>query len=348
MTTLKTLTVTVVAWGLLGSIAEAASLSSWFSGPGKVSSWYANHQSFANAGFSAPAGSPTSVLANSNWYSNPGYVSSMGANSTLTTSAATSYNGSSSSSSPYTAFVNFGNAPYAEASTLTTGNPQPWYTSPSVTQAFGGTPTAAQQASFTQTVLSDIQHTFQISGMNINLTTSPSAPAAHEISLVSGASYPSNPSAVGITDVGASGFGFIDRLAYATTPDQLAWAVAHNVSHELMHALGVATHPDQTGQYLDAATATWQMLTNPNTTFSPQAVKLMLTSSAGSGVSSAIGAELMPSGAGLNPNLIVKGTGADGALMLEAPVPEPSTIALWTVFAAGFVLVRCRSNRKAV
>ena len=185
------------------------------------------------------------------------------------------------SSSPITAFINFGNAPYAEASTLTTGNPQAWYNSPAVTQAFGGTPTAAQQSSFTQSVLADIQHTFQISGMNVNLTTDPSAPTAHMISVVSGVSYPSNPGAIGITDVGASGFGFIDKLAYATTPDQLAWAVAHNVSHELMHALGVAAHPDQTGQYLDSATATWQMLTDPNTKFSPQAVQLMLAANAG-------------------------------------------------------------------
>ena len=155
-----------------------------------------------------------------------------------------------------------------------------------MTQAFGGSPTAAQQTSFTQTVLADIQHTFQISGMNVNLTTDPSAPTAHMISVVSGTSYPSNPGAIGITDVGASGFGFIDKLAYATTPDQLAWAVAHNVSHELMHALGVAVHPDQTGQFLDSATATWQMLTDPNTKFSPQAVQLMLAASGGSGLSS--------------------------------------------------------------
>ena len=343
MTAFKTLAVTVLAWGLLGSIADGASLSSRFSGPGSFSRWYANNRSFANAGFSAPASSPVSVLANSNWYSSPGYVSSLGAVSTPTTSSV----GSSSSSSPLTAFINFGNAPYAEASNLTTGTPQPWYTSPSVTQAFGGTPTAAQQAGFTQTVLSDIQHTFQLSGMNVNLTTNPSAPTAHEISVVSGASYPSNPNAIGITDVGASGFGFIDKLAYATTPDQLAWAVAHNVSHELMHALGVAVHPDQTGQYLDAATATWQMLTNPNTTFSPQAVKLMLAASPGSGVSSTLGAQLMPSGTGLNPNLVLKGTGADGAQLLEAPVPEPSAIAFWTVAAGGFVLVRRQSNRKA-
>jgi hypothetical protein len=44
--------------------------------------------------------------------------------------------------------------------------------------------------------------------------------------------------------VGGNGFSFIDKLSYATTPDQLAWAVAHNVAHELMHSFGVAIHPE--------------------------------------------------------------------------------------------------------
>ena len=80
--------------------------------------------------------------------------------------------------------------------------------------------------------------------------------------------------------MGASGFGFIDKLSYATTPDQLAWAVAHNVSHELMHALGVATHPDQTGQYLEFGRGgRGQMLTEPNARLSPQAVQLLMASS---------------------------------------------------------------------
>ena len=39
-----------------------------------------------------------------------------------------------------------------------------------------------------------------------------------------------------------------------------------------MHAFGVSNHPDQTGTYIDAASATWDLLTNPNTTFSSGAV----------------------------------------------------------------------------
>src|SRR5262249_37898456 len=105
-------------------------------------------------------------------------------------------------STPVDAFINFGNGPYPGPSTLTTGNPQPWYNSPAVIQAFGGVLSGAQQASFTQSVIADIQHTFQISGMNISLTGEPNVPALHTLSVVSGASYPSNPNAIGISQVG--------------------------------------------------------------------------------------------------------------------------------------------------
>jgi hypothetical protein len=220
-----------------------------------------------------------------------------------------------------------GNAPYADATNLTSGNPQAWYNSPSVTAAFGGTPSSTQEASFVQNVLADIQHTFQISGLNISLTTDPTAPAQHMLSVVSGVSYPSNPNAIGITTVGGNGFGFIDKLAYATTPDQLAWAVAHNVSHELMHALGVGTHPDTTGTYLDAATANWSMLIDPNAKFSPDAVQLIQAAMSGSDSSSG---------------------GIEGAQLLEAPVPEPATIAIWTISAlGGIIMVRRKSARRA-
>jgi hypothetical protein len=151
------------------------------------------------------------------------------------------------------------------------------------------------------------------------------------MSVVSSATYPSNPDAIGITTVGANGFSFIDKLAYATTPDQLAWAVAHNLSHELMHALGVANHPDTTGNYLDAATATWSVLIDPNTKFSPAAVQLLsqLLATAGTttGTASLPGAQLM------------KGLGVDGAQILETPVPEPSTIAIWTLITMGSLVV---------
>ena len=170
--------------------------------------------------------------------------------------------------------------PYPESGTLTTGNAQPWYDSPSVIQAFGGVPSSQQQSSFVQTVLQDVEHTFQLSGMNPTLTTDPNTPALHTISVVSGLSYAPNPNAIGITDVGGSGFGFIDKLDYASNPTDLAWAIAHNVSHELMHAFGIGYHPDG-GNYVDAGTANWLTLIDPNAQFGPAATQLLLASQYG-------------------------------------------------------------------
>jgi hypothetical protein len=346
MTAFKTVGVAILAWGALATCAEAAPLS-WF-GSSNLSGWYAN-QSYANGGFYAPAGSPAPNFTNSNWFNSPSYLSSVGSPAQPSTTAATAAPPAGAAN----AFINFGTAPYADASTLTTGNAQAWYNSPAVTAAFGGTPTAAQQASFQQSVLSDIQHTFQISGLNITLTSDPTVPAQHMLSEVSGASYPSNPGAIGITTVGGNGFGFIDKLAYATSPDQLAWAVAHNISHELMHAFGVGTHPDTTGQYLDAATASWSLLTDPNTKFSPQAVQLIQAALGGTSLSSAVGAELLslskhPANCNCQFCQAMRKLGIDGAQLLAPPVPEPATVALWTISATGAILLaRRRASRKA-
>lgn len=323
MTVLKTAAMTVLAWTALTSIADAAPLS-WF-GASSPSAWYAN-QALANGGFYAPPSSPAPIFTNTGWFNNPLYLSSLGSPAQPAVPAAPMTSTSPSTPS-VNAFINLGSANYAEASNLTTGNPQAWYNSPAVVSAFGGTPSAAQQASFVQNVLSDVQKTFQNSGVNLSLTTDPTVPAQHMLSVVSGASFPSNTGAIGITTVGGNGFGFIDKLAYATSPDQLAWAVAHNVSHELMHAIGVGSHPDTTGNYLDAATANWSMLIDPNTRFSPQAVQLMQAALNGSGASSG---------------------GLEGAQILEAPVPEPATIAIWTVSALGAVaMIRRKANRRA-
>ncbi|WP_165221384.1 PEP-CTERM sorting domain-containing protein [Aquisphaera insulae] len=364
MTAIRTLAVAAVAWCLVGDVAEAAPLSSWY-GSSSPSSWYANSAN-SNGGFYAPASAPAATFTNSNWFNSPSYLASLGSiSSPGTTQAAslTAARSASASSTPAsaataTAFLNFGNAPYAEASNLTTGGAQSWTSSPAVTQAFGGTPTSAQQSSFIQSVVADIQHTFQISGMNISLTTDPTVQAPHMMSVVSGTSYPGNTGAIGITDVGANGFSFIDKLNYANTPDQLAWAVAHNLSHELMHALGVATHPDTTGQYLDSAIASWSMLTDPNTKFSPAAVQMMQAANGGLTSGTSLGAELlklskhpvncncqfcqMMRREGLNTNLILKGLGADGEQLLEAPVPEPATILIWSVAGIGGLAIARR------
>jgi hypothetical protein len=382
----------------LGGHAQAAPFSSWFTNGSSPATWYAN-QAYQNGGFYAPGGSLGAQVVASNWYDDPSYRSSLGlvksvasnpsvavqpvsslppqsfqpapspiyqvatapAYSTFAMPAAAP----ASTQTEATAFINFGNAPYANASTLTSGTEQPWYTSPAVVRAYSGTPTSDQQAGFVQNVLSDIEHTFKISGMNVSLTADPTLAAAHEMSVVSGVSYPGNTSAIGITTVGSNGFGFIDKLNYANNPDDLAMAVAHNLSHELMHALGVASHPDQSGQYLDSATATWSMLTDPNTKFSPEAVQMMLSANGGSSdFGSSIGAQLlnlshhssnchcafcqMLHDEGLSTAQLFSSGSIDGDQTLVTPVPEPSTIALWGVVAlGGLVAARRRTSRGA-
>lgn len=234
------------------------------------------------------------------------------------------------------AFINMTAGPYPSASGLTTGTAQPWYDSPAAIQAFGGVPNAQQQSSFVQTVLQDVQHTYQLAGMDPTLTTDPNTPALHTISVVSGLSYAPNPSAIGITDVGGNGFSFIDKLDYANNPTDLAWAIAHNVSHELMHAFGIGYHPDA-GNYVDAASATWQTLTDPTTTFGPNATQLLLSSqygTLGGGPAGGIGAEV------LNPS----GEAVDGD---ETVTPEPATAAIWALGALGGVLLYRRRGSRA-
>ena len=246
----------------------------------------------------------------------------------------------SNSGGPVDAFINMTSGPFPEASTLTTGGAQPWYQSPSVVQAFGGVPNAQQQASFTQTVLQDVQHTFQLSGMNPTLTTDPSVAALHTISVVSGTSYGANSAAIGITDVGNNGFSFIDKLGYATNPTDLAWAEAHNIAHELMHAFGVGYHPDS-GNYVDAGTASWATLIDPNSQFGPAATQLLLASQYGTlssgSTGSSFGAEL------LNPT----GTKIDGDEVLPQPIPEPVTMAIWAIGAFGGMIVLRRRNGRS-
>jgi hypothetical protein len=249
---------------------------------------------------------------------------------------------SASSSPPVDAFLNFTSGPYPESATLAAGTPQPWYQSPSVVQAFGAVPTAQQQANFTQTVLQDVQHTYQLSGMNPTLTTDPNMPALHTLSVVSGASYADNPSAIGITNVGTNGFSFIDKLNYANNPTDLAWAVAHNIAHELMHAFGLGYHPDA-APYVDAGSASWQSLTDPNAQFGPAATALLLASQYGRLTSnstngSGLGAEL------LNPD----GTKIDGDEVVAQAVPEPTTVVIWGGMALGALAALRRRSYPAV
>ena len=256
-----------------------------------------------------------------------------------TVSAAPMIAGAPSAAAPVDAFINMTTGPFPASGALSTGNAQPWYDSPSVIQAFGGVPNAQQQSSFEQSVLQDVQHTYQISGMNPTLTMDPNAPALHTLSVVSGVTDPSNPNEIGLTNVGGNGLSFIDKLSYASNPTDLAWAVAHNISHELMHAFGVGYHPDG-GNFVDAPSATWSTLTDPNAQFGPQATQLLLSSQYGT-LSSAT-ASSVAGGEVLNPG----GTVSDGEEMVATP--EPATMAMWALGAlGGMMMLRRRAARLA-
>lgn len=226
---------------------------------------------------------------------------------------------SPASSSP-DAFINFGDGPYLGSGSLTRGDLRPWYESPAVQNVFGGVPDAQQQADFTRAVLEAVERTYNLSGLDPTLTLDPAAGAEHTLSVVSGASG-TNPNVIGIAEVGGDGFAFVDKLDFATTTDQLAQAVAHAVSHELMHSFGVAGHPDQTGRFLDAATSDWSLLTDPSASFSTAAARDILD-----------GGDVPSRGA---------------AAMVLAPtvVPEPEAIAGWAIGLLVAAFHRRRARR---
>ena len=154
-----------------------------------------------------------------------------------------------------------------------------------------------------------VEQTFQLSGVSVNLTSDPSVPAAHTLSLVSNTTSNTNPGVIGMTQVGGSGFSFIDQQAKsAGSLDQLEWIAAHNISHELMLAFGVGEKYDQTGNFIDARNATWAMMTSPDATFSQAAAQALSLA--------------------INSNSVTT-TGLQAAQLIDAkPVPEPTTVDL--------------------
>ena len=246
----------------------------------------------------------------------------------------------------FDALIRMDAGPYPFADKLVTGQPNAWYASPVVQNIYGGTPTDDQKRSFENDVLQKVRETYSASGISLNLTNDPSAAAARTISVVSGASYGGDSNVAGITVMNGDGFSFIDKLEKAANVDDLEWAVARNVAHEMLHAFNVGHH-DTSGNYLDAAVANWDMLIDKNTKFSEAAVADLRTQIAG--------------GVGDSP---VQGIGnfaqhVEGmitcahciaaqrlaAQTIEAqPVPEPTTIALW--LAGAGLLVRHHRNRR--
>lgn len=238
----------------------------------------------------------------------------------------------------YDAFLNLTEGKFAEADDLTTGNPQAWYNSPVVQSAFGGMPDAAQRGQFTQDVLDEVKGTFERSGVPINLTTDPNAPAAHSLSVVSNASYQDDGKTIGITDVGRNGFTFIDKFGQYGSTGDLSTAVANNVAHELMHAFGIAAHRDKSGNYIDSAIASSSMLTDPSATFSPETVQDLLSRNFSDRVNSvgSLGGQLTDhAGQCRCSTCHARQTGPQ-------TVPEPTTVALWLAVAGGAIVARSR------
>ncbi len=242
----------------------------------------------------------------------------------------------------YDAFVNFGTAAFAGQSSLTSGEARPWFVSPAATKAYGGVPTAQQVQDFGKTVLDRVASTFADSGLAIRVTDNATDAADHMLSVASGLSATSNEGAIGVSTVGRDGFSFIDKLGYATSADELMWAVAHNVAHELMHTFGGSHHTTVQGGNLDAAVADWSTLINPDTRFSTESVAEMTRNLRQGGLLSRSGS--LAQELGHAPSCQCS-TQCQILHINGVPVPEPTTVALWTAMA-GLGWVARRKNRK--
>lgn len=354
MPRIRTLACGIVAWAALATTVSAAPVS-WFESQAALTAWYANQLNGAGSIY-APASSATiSNLPLSWYYQAPAptpvavQARSIPAAAVAPVVATAPTVMSATAAEPAykaDAFINLGSGPYAESSIMT-GDPKPWYTSPAASAVYGGTPSSDQRADFGRDVLSKVEQTFALSDVDVKLTTDPNVPAPHMMSVVSGAYYGPNPDAIGITQVGDSGFSFIDKLNYASDPDELSSAVAHNVAHELMHALGVGTHPDATGDYIDSATADWKLLTDPDAKFSPSAVALLKSAMANGADSRGLGAEMFKSRRAAGHRHAFHEIGGEAILADATPVPEPATVVVWTLTLLGGVALHRRGRRAA-
>jgi hypothetical protein len=324
MTALKTLGLGVLVWGALGLSAPAAPVSStggawsWWSpvySNAAVSGW--SPDQIANLFYGPSSGAAPLATAAASALPSPIATSTPASSSAINSPAA---------AQPLTnAFINVGAGPYPLASQITTGGAQPWYNSSQLASFFGGQPTAQQQADFDNTILQRVQQTFQQSGVPITLTESPNVPAAHTLSLVSNTTSNTVPGVIGMTQVGGSGFSFIDQEAKtAQTLDQLQWIVAHNIAHELMLAFGVGEKYDQTGNYIDARNANFAMMVSPNSSFSPGAIQALLVT-----------------------NMSAPQGNLGAQEIVQQPVPEPMTLVLWLSAGLGGILVHRRRSRRS-
>lgn len=271
--------------------------------------------------------------------------------------------------SDYDAFINFSSGPYAFADSLTVGTPGPWYQSPAITRFFQGQPPdPATQRQLIDQILSKVEGVYTrsferyapegVSVPELELTINPNDFTRRSLSVVSGASYGPIPSAVGIAHTGFHGFTFVDKFTQPQTLDELITALSNNIAHELMHVFGV-DHHDTTGLYLDSGITSWEVITDPEAVFGPEAVADLLSRDFRS-VSHRPGVRLgqeigdRPSCA-LGNTCSLHGGGwteilpqdAVQAQILAAPVPEPHAILVWTLSGGALAILaaRRRTNR---
>ena len=320
MTAFKYLALSSLICGLLAPAALAAPIPStstsgawWWWSPAYASAATSNWapDQFANSfyGPSTPGGPATPPVYQTD-------------NVPTTSAAVLAPNSTPASGSIANANLNLDIGPYPLASTITTGNAQPWYNSSQIASFFGGQPNSQQVASFDNVVMQRVEQTFQQSGVPISLTLNSTAPAAHTLSLVSNTGSNTTPGVIGMTQIGGSGFSFIDQEAKsAQTLDQLEWIVAHNISHELMLSFGVGENYDQTGNYIDARNANWAMMVNPNSTFSQAAAQALQAALSSSNPTSMTGVQ-------------------DAQVINGQPVPEPTTVAFWLACLSAATLMR--------
>jgi hypothetical protein len=266
----------------------------------------------------APAATIAPMVATATTYSAPAPIS------------APAPAASASPVTTYDAFLNLGSAPFPDASNLTANTPSAWASSNSsdLLKLFGGHPTTQQQSDFNNAIVQRVEQTFSLSNIPLNLTTDPNAHASHTMSVVSNTDSSWGP-LLGLTNIGGNGFSFIDNAAKsAQSVDQLEWIVAHNVSHELMLAFGVGENYDKSGHYIDAEMAQLGMMLDPKATFSSGAAAALLDARAAGGNAATGGAFAQEVG--------------------PQTVPEPTTIAVWAIAAAGVVFARRNRARRAI
>ena len=243
------------------------------------------------------------------------------------------------------AFLDFGTGSFSREQDLTAGDARSWFTGANVEHAFGGRPPdAAEQAEFSRKVLDEVNANFQASGIGPKITLDPNIKADHALSVVNGTATGEDPATstiIGLTEVGGDGFSFLNHLGTAKDADELAVMLSRNITHELMHAFGVGSHPDQTGQYIDSAVAAPDLLTKDVARLSPEAVQRIISADASFNDGTSAYSQSYPDG---NPNHCSSCRRA-AQVRAAQTVPEPTTVAFWGL--AGVAAVAYRRRRPA-